>query len=102
MADEIRTTEVERDSDGRIQSVDYEVERKPRKRGGGFGWGMLFGLIIAVAGIAWFAYSQGSFQTAGAQADRAAVQAEQQINETADNVGARIDAATDDSDASAQ
>lgn len=92
MNDRIRETEVVRESDGRVVER-VEVER-PRKKGG-FGWGMLFGVLIIAGGIIAFAYSQGSFQTAGAQADQATAQIEDQTATVAENTGDALETAGD-------
>ncbi|MBL8549958.1 MAG: hypothetical protein JNJ73_08220 [Hyphomonadaceae bacterium] len=81
-----------RDADGRVIE---QVEVKPRKRGGGFGWGMLAGLFIIAAAVLVFAYSQGSFQTAGAQADHATAQAERNVGDFAENAGDAAEQAGD-------
>ncbi|MGE0595612.1 MAG: hypothetical protein AB7G40_16955 [Hyphomonadaceae bacterium] len=91
---EIRETEVERDAEGRVVGYRERNVEQPRK-GGGFGWGLIFGVgIIAVAIVA-FAYSQGGFQQAGVEADRATQQAEQQITQTAENAGDVVENAGD-------
>jgi hypothetical protein len=102
--DEVRTREVYRDSDGNIVREEPVVRERhvEVKKGGGFGWGAIIGLIIAAAAIAIFAYSQGSFTQAGSEADRAASQAGVQMNNAADatgnaveNAGDKIENATD-------
>jgi hypothetical protein len=99
----IRETEVERDADGRVTNVEERIER-PRR--GGFGWGALFGLVVASAAVVWFAYSQGSFQNAGVKADVAAAHAEQTVGQTAEtagdaakHLGDRVENATDNNTA---
>lgn len=92
MSREVRETEVVRGVDGRVVER-VEVER-PRKKGG-FGWGMLFGVLIIAGGIIAFAYSQGSFQTAGAQADQATAQIEDQTSTVAENTGDALETAGD-------
>ena len=69
---EIRETHVERDPEGRV--VDSKVTIERPKRSGGFGWGLLLGAIVIAAGIIFFAYTQGSFQQAGVEADQAKAQ----------------------------
>ncbi len=89
---ETRETHIERDEHGRV--VDTKV-RVSRHRGAGFGWGLLFGaLVLAVVVIA-FAYSQGSFQQAGVEADQAAAQAERQLDAAVDQTGDAIDNAAE-------
>jgi len=88
-----RETQITRDEDG--NPVDHRTIIERRERGGGFGWGVLLGIIVLAAGIAVFAYSQGSFQTAGREADRAAQTAQVQVDRTADNAQRSIDNATD-------
>ena len=82
---EIHETEVERDADGNVIGYKQVIER-PR-RGGGFGWGLVLGVMIIGLAIAGFAYQQGSFQTAGVQADRAAAQTEESVRQTAEQAG---------------
>lgn len=89
---EIRETHIERDANGNV--IDTKVVEH-RRKGGGFGWGMIFGvLVIAVAVIA-FAYSQGSFQQAGVEADQATAQIEQSADNAADTAGSAIENAGD-------
>ncbi|MGE0743302.1 MAG: hypothetical protein AB7O98_18350 [Hyphomonadaceae bacterium] len=80
---EIRETQVERDADGRVTDTKVVIER-PRKRGGGFGWGMFFGVLLIAGAILGFAYTQGSFQQAGVEADQVAAQVEQQTDAAID------------------
>jgi hypothetical protein len=91
-----REVEVERDADGRIIGYEEHVERPRRKSGGGFGWGMLFGVIVLAVGIVAFAYNQGGFQEAGLEADQATAQAEETVGATAEAAGDQIEAVTDD------
>lgn len=92
---EIRETEVERDADGRIVGYRERVsehvddDRKVRRKGGGFGWGLLFGALLIAVAIVAYAYSQGGFQQAGRDADQVAAQVETQ---TDDVVGRTDDA----------
>lgn len=84
---EIRETQVDRDAEGNVLGQrDFIVER-PKKRGGGFGWGLLFGVALIAVALVAFAYSQGSFMNAGADADRATAQAESSLTQTAENAG---------------
>lgn len=89
---EVRETQVTRDVDGNV--VDRTVIERPKKKGG-FGWGMLFGVVIIAGAIIAFAYNQGSFQTAGARADQATQTAQADISQTADNANAAAQRATD-------
>ena len=89
---EVRETQVTRDVDGKV--VDRTVVERPKKKGG-FGWGMLLGVLIIAGGIIAFAYSQGSFQTAGARADQATQTAQAEVSQTADNAKAATQRATD-------
>lgn len=84
---EIRETQVERDADGRVVGQRDIIVEKPKKSGGAFGWGLLFGVLLIAFAIIGFAYNQGSFQNAGADADRATAQAESQLSQTAENAG---------------
>jgi hypothetical protein len=94
---EIRETEVERDADGRIiASREHITEEKPlRRKKGGFGWGMLFGILVIAVAIIAFAYNQGSFQQAGVEADQATAQVEEQAGRTAETAGDAIENAGD-------
>jgi hypothetical protein len=90
---EIRETHVERDADGRVTDTKVVVERPKRK--GGFGWGMLFGVILIAGAIIAFAYSQGSFQQAGVEADQATAQIESTTDTAIDTTGATLEDAGD-------
>lgn len=82
------------DAGGRVVETT-ERQTKPVRRNGGFGAGALLGIVILAAAIAVFAYSQGSFRNAGADADRAASQAQQQIGVAAENTGDALETAGD-------
>lgn len=90
---EVRETQVTRDADGNIVDSKTVIER-PKKKGG-FGWGMLLGVVIIAGAIIAFAYNQGSFQTAGARADQATQTAQADVSQTADNAKAAAQRATD-------
>jgi hypothetical protein len=90
---QVRETQITRDEDG--SPADHRTIIERHERGGGFGWGVLLGIIILAAGIAIFAYSQGSFQTAGREADRATQTAQVQVERGADNAQRAVDSATD-------
>lgn len=97
---EIRETEVERDADGRVVAYKERVsergeDRVVRRRGGGFGWGMLLGMFVLAVAIIAFAYNQGSFQQAGVEADQATAQIEQQTETVAENTGDVLETAGD-------
>ncbi|MGD9816767.1 MAG: hypothetical protein AB7Q23_03995 [Hyphomonadaceae bacterium] len=68
--------------DRRVVEREVIVER-PKKKGG-LGWGTLFGVVLLAGAILAFAYSQGSFQQAGVEADQAAAQVEQQTDRAVD------------------
>jgi hypothetical protein len=89
---EIRETHVERDADGRV--IDTTVTHH-KKGGGGCGWGMLLGVVIIAGAIIAFAYSQGSFQQAGVEADQATAQVEDQSRTVAENAGDAVENAGD-------
>lgn len=88
----VRETQVERDPEGNVIATT-EIERPKRK--GGFGWGMLLGILIVAGAIIAFAYNQGSFQTAGVRADQATQTAQADLNQTADNARDAAQRATD-------
>ena len=90
---EVRETHVERDAHGNVTDTRVVVER-PKKKGG-FGLGMLFGVLIIAGAVIAFAYSQGSFQQAGADADRATAQIEDESRTVAENAGDAIESAGD-------
>jgi len=98
---EIRETEVERDADGRVigqrERVSVDTHERPRRKGG-FGWGMLFGILIIAVAIVAFAYSQGSFQQAGVEADQATAQIEEQTGEAAETAGDALENAGDEAE----
>lgn len=108
MAD-IREAEVERDADGRIigykepVATERVVERPVvvRKKGG-FGWGLLFGLLIAIIGIGVFAYNHGSFEGAGRSADQATAQVEQKAGDSAHQAANSLNNAGDRAQQTAQ
>ena len=88
---EVRETEVTRE--GNVVDRNTVIEH-PIKKKGDFGWGMMLGVLIVAGAVVAFAYNQGSFQTAGRQADRATETAQVQANQTADNARAAVHNAT--------
>jgi hypothetical protein len=95
---EIRETEVERDAEGRVVGYRERVTEpvdKPRRRGGGFGWGLLFGALVLAIAIVAFAYSQGGFQQAGVEADQATAQLEEQTEGVVDRTDEALQGAAD-------
>jgi hypothetical protein len=90
---EIRETHVERDADGNVIDRRVVVDR-PKKKGG-FGFGMLLGVVLVAGAIIAFAYSQGSFQQAGVEADQAQSQIEAQTETVAENAGDAVETAGD-------
>lgn len=94
---EIRETEVERDADGNVIGYRERVAERdePKRRKGGFGWGMLFGILVIAIAVVAFAYSQGSFQQAGVEADQATAQIEEQSGQAAETAGDAIENAGD-------
>jgi hypothetical protein len=91
---EVRETEVTRDMEGNVVDRKTTIER-PKKRGG-FGWGLLLGVLIVAGAIIAYAYNQGSFQSAGREADQATQTAQVELNQTADNTRQSINNATED------
>lgn len=77
---EVRETQVTKDTEGNVLDRRTIIQR-PR-RGGGFSLGLLIGVLIVAGAIIAFAYNQGSFQSAGARADRATQTAQAQLNQT--------------------
>jgi cytoskeletal protein RodZ len=90
---EVRETEVTRDMEGNVVDRKTVVER-PRKKGG-FGWGLFLGVLIVAGAIVAFAYNQGSFQSAGREADQATQTAQVQVDQTADNARQAVNNATE-------
>ena len=75
---------------------------KLKPRGAGFAPGLFVGFLIVAGALGYYAYSQGSFQNAGHQADVAAEQVESQARATTaaagdaiENAGDQVEAATD-------
>lgn len=85
--------EVHVDEEGRIDGERVIVERP--KRGGGFGWGMLFGVVVIAAAILGFAYTQGSFQEAGIEADQMTAQVEQRADSALENTEQAVNELSD-------
>ena len=98
---ETHETEVERDADGRVIGYKQHIDT-PKHRGGGFGWGLLFCLLIAIIGIGAFAYNHGSFEGAGRSADQVTAQAEQKAGVTAHQAARSLDNAGDQAQQTAQ
>lgn len=90
---EIRETHIQRDAEGRV--IDEVTIEHPRKRGGGFGWGLLLGVILIAGAIVAFAYTQGSFQQAGVEADQATAQLEESTETTIQNTGEALEESGD-------
>jgi hypothetical protein len=90
---EVRETQVTQDPEGNVVDRKTVIER-PKKKGG-FGWGMLLGVLIIAGAVVAFAYNQGSFQTAGVRADQATQTAQVELNQTADNARQKINNATE-------
>ncbi len=100
---EIRETHVERDAQGRVIDTVVRVEKVPddhhqarkTKRGGGFGIGLLIGILLIAGAILAYAYSQGGFQQAGREADQATAQIQEQTEQAIDSTGAAVDRTAD-------
>jgi len=90
---EIRETQVTEDMDGNVVDRKSVIER-PRKKGG-FSLGLFLGVLIVAGAIVAFAYNQGSFQSAGREADQATQTAQVQMNQTADNTRQAVNNATE-------
>jgi len=90
---EVRETQVTQDTDGNVVDRKTVIER-PRKKGG-FSLGLLLGVLIVAGAIVAFAYNQGSFQSAGREADQATQTAQVELNQTADNAHQAVDNARD-------
>ena len=89
---EVRETQVTKDMEGNV--VDRQTTIEHPKKQSGFGWGLLFGVLIVAGAIVAYAYNQGSFRTAGARADRATQTAQVELNQTADNTRRALNNAT--------
>lgn len=92
---ETRETQIVTDNEGRTVETT-ERQSKPVRRGSGFGGGALLGIVLVAGAIAAFAYSQGSFRNAGDDADRATIQAQENIGNAAENAGNALESAGDD------
>jgi hypothetical protein len=98
---EIRETEVERDAEGRVVgyrervSEHVEDDKPVRRKGGGFGWGLLFGALLIAVAIVAFAYSQGGFQQAGVEADQVATVVEEQTDDVVERTDDALQGAAD-------
>jgi type VI protein secretion system component VasK len=97
----IRETRVTPDVEGDVverNTVERPVviERPVVKKKGGFGWGMILGVLIVAGAIVAYAYNQGSFQTAGARADQATQTAQVEASQTANNARQAVNNATED------
>lgn len=99
MMTEMRETHVERDADGRVTDTKVVVERP--KKGGRLGWGMMLGVLLIAAAVLGFAYSQGSFQQAGVEADQVAAQVEHQTEGAVDATGAALEDTGENTDQAA-
>ena len=91
---EIRETQVTQDMEGNVVDRKTVIER-PRKKGG-FSFGLLIGVLIVAGAIVAFAYNQGSFQSAGREADQATQTAQVQLDRTAQNTQQAINNARND------
>lgn len=92
---EIRETHVERDAQGRVvdsvarvEDVPGEQEAARARKRGGFGIGLLIGVLLIAGAILAYAFSQGGFQQAGREADQAAAQVQQQTEQMIDETAA--------------
>ena len=91
---EVRETQVTRDMEGNVVDRNTVIER-PVKKKGGFGWGLFLGVLIIAGAIVAFAYNQGSFQSAGREADQATQTAQVQVDQTANNARQAVNNATE-------
>jgi hypothetical protein len=98
---EVRETEVERDADGRVVGYRERVsehvddDKKTHRKGGGFGWGLLFGALLIAIAIVAYAYSQGGFQQAGVEADQVASVVEAQTDDVVERTDDALQGAAD-------
>ncbi len=98
---EIRETEVERDADGRIVGYRERVsehvddDKPARRKGGGFGWGLLLGALLLAVLVIGYAYSQGGFQQAGRDADQVAAVVEEQTGDVVERTDTALQDAAD-------
>jgi cytoskeletal protein RodZ len=90
---EIRETHVKRDEHGRVTDTKVIIEH-PKKKGG-FGLGLLLGVILIAGALLAFVYSQGSFQEAAREADQVTAQVEQQTAEITDSTANTLSGVAD-------
>ncbi len=80
---EVRETQVAKDAEGDVLDRRTVIERPHRD--GGFGWGLLLGVVLVAIAVLAFAYGQGSFRTADREADKTTRTGQVELNQTADN-----------------
>lgn len=78
----IEEARVEQDADGRVEKI---IIKRP-KRGGGFGFGVLVGVILIAGALMAFVFTQGSFQQAAVEADQMAASVERQAGAAVNGV----------------
>ncbi len=78
----IEEARVEQDADGRVEKIIIE---RP-KRGRGFGFGVLVGVMLIAGALMAFVFTQGSFQQAAIEADKIAASMERQADATVNGV----------------
>ncbi len=89
----VREMQVERETGEPIAStMEKPIDHRPRRSGIA---GVIFTVILIAGAIGLFAYSQGSFQSAGRETDQAAAQVERQVDAAVVNTGDALEAAGD-------
>ncbi len=78
----IEEARVEQDADGRVEKIIIE---RP-KRGRGFGFGVLVGVMLIAGALMAFVFTQGSFQQAAVEADHMAASVERQADAAVNGV----------------
>jgi hypothetical protein len=66
-----------------------------RRKGGGFGWGLLLGALLLAIIVVGYAYSQGGFQQAGRDADQVASVVEEQTDDVVGRTDEALQGAAD-------
>lgn len=88
----VREMQVERETGEPVAStMEKQIDHRPRRSGIA---GVIFTVILIAGAIGLFAYSQGSFQSAGREIDQAAAQVERQADAAVVSTGDALEAAS--------